>query len=49
MTNVVLLGALVMMMPFFEMAAMKELVEELSPERFKEANIKAFEKGKELI
>jgi indolepyruvate ferredoxin oxidoreductase beta subunit len=49
MTNVVLLGALVMMMPFFEMAAMKELIEELSPERFKEANIKAFEKGKELI
>ncbi|MBW1765809.1 MAG: indolepyruvate oxidoreductase subunit beta [Deltaproteobacteria bacterium] len=49
MTNVVLLGALVKMMPFFEMAAMRDLIEELSPERFKEANIKAFEKGKELI
>jgi len=49
MTNVVLLGALVKMMPFFEMEPMRNLIEELSPERFKEANIKAFERGRELI
>ena len=49
MTNVVILGALVKMMPFFEMEAMRNLIEELSPERFKEANIKAFERGRELI
>ncbi len=49
MTNVVILGALVKMMPFFEMEAMRDLIEELSPERFKEANIKAFERGRELI
>ena len=49
MTNVVLLGALVKMMPFFEMEPVRNLIEELSPERFKEANIKAFERGRELI
>jgi len=49
MTNVVILGALVKMMPFFEMDAMRNLIEELSPERFKEANIKSFERGRELI
>jgi len=49
MTNVVLLGALVKMMPFFEMEPMRNLIEQLSPERFKEANIKAFERGRELI
>ena len=49
MTNVVLLGALVKMMPFFEMEPMRNLIEQLSPERFKEATIKAFERGRELI
>ena len=49
MTNVVLLGALVKMMPFFEMEPMRNLIEQLSPERFKEANIKAFERGRDLI
>ena len=49
MTNVVLLGALVKMMPFFEMELIRNLIEELSPERFKEANIKAFERGRGLI
>jgi len=49
MTNVVILGALVKMMPFFEMEAIGNLIEEHSPERFKEANIKAFERGRELI
>jgi len=32
MTNVVLLGVLVKMMPFFEMERMRKLIEELSPE-----------------
>jgi indolepyruvate ferredoxin oxidoreductase beta subunit len=49
MTNVVLIGALVKMMPFFEMEPMRNLIEKLSPERFKKANIKAFERGRELI
>ena len=48
MTNVVLLGALVKIMPFFEVEPMRNLILELSPERFKEANIKAFERGREL-
>jgi len=37
------------MMPFFEMEPMRNLIEQLSPERFKEANIKAFERGRALI
>jgi indolepyruvate ferredoxin oxidoreductase, beta subunit len=48
MTNVVLLGALVKIMPFFEVEPMRNLILELSPERFKEANIMAFERGREL-
>jgi indolepyruvate ferredoxin oxidoreductase beta subunit len=49
MTNVVMLGALVKMMPFFEMEAIRNLIEELSPNRFKGANLKAFNRGSELI
>jgi indolepyruvate ferredoxin oxidoreductase beta subunit len=49
MTNAVLLGALVKMMPFFETESMRNLIEELSPERFKKANIRAFERGRGLI
>jgi len=49
MTNVVLLGALVKMMTFFEMEPMRNLIEELSPEGFREANIRAFERGRDLI
>jgi len=48
MTNVVLLGALVKMMRFFEEGPIKGLIEELSPERFKDANMKAFESGTRL-
>jgi Pyruvate/2-oxoacid:ferredoxin oxidoreductase gamma subunit len=48
MTNVVLLGALVKWVPFFETEAIRSLVEDLSPERFKEANMKAFEAGRHL-
>ncbi len=49
MTNVVLLGALVNWVPFFETEAIRGLVEDLSPERFKEANMKAFEVGRHLV
>ena len=49
MTNVVLLGALVTCLPFFETGAIRSLVEELSPKRFKEANMKAFEAGRHLV
>jgi len=49
MTNVVLLGALVKMLPFFEPKAMGNLIQELSPEHFREANIKAFERGMDLV
>ncbi|HSR11516.1 MAG TPA: indolepyruvate oxidoreductase subunit beta [Thermodesulfobacteriota bacterium] len=49
MTNVVMLGALVKAMPFFEYNEMKWLVSSNSPTRFKEANVKGFEEGYKLI
>ena len=49
MTNVVMLGALVKIMPFFDYKEMKDLVAASSPARFKEANIKGFEEGFKLI
>jgi indolepyruvate ferredoxin oxidoreductase beta subunit len=49
MTNVVMLGALVKIMPFFDYKEMKDLVAASSPARFKEANIKGFEEGFQLI
>ena len=49
MTNVVMLGALVKIMPFFTYKEMKKLVAGSSPSRFKEANVKGFEEGFKLI
>lgn len=49
MTNVVMLGALVKIMPFFEYEAIKEIIRANSPGRFQEANIKGFEEGYKLI
>jgi indolepyruvate ferredoxin oxidoreductase beta subunit len=49
MTNVVMLGALVKMMPFFDYKKMKDLVAASSPARFKEANVTGFEEGFKLI
>ena len=49
MTNVVMLGALVKIMPFFDYKEMKKLVAGSSPSRFKEANVKGFEEGFKLI
>ena len=49
MTNVVMLGALVKIMPFFGYKEMKKLVAGSSPSRFKEANVKGFEEGFKLI
>ena len=49
MTNVVMLGALVKVMPFFDYDEVKWLVQANSPTRFKEANIKGYEEGYELI
>jgi indolepyruvate ferredoxin oxidoreductase beta subunit len=49
MTNVVMLGALVKIMPFFDYDEVKWLVQADSPTRFKEANIKGYEEGYELI
>jgi indolepyruvate ferredoxin oxidoreductase, beta subunit len=49
MTNVVMLGALVKIMPFFDYDEVKWLVQANSPTRFKEANIKGYEEGYELI
>jgi indolepyruvate ferredoxin oxidoreductase beta subunit len=49
MTNVVLLGALVEIIQFFEARAIRNLIQELSPVHFKEGNIKAFERGRNLI
>jgi indolepyruvate ferredoxin oxidoreductase beta subunit len=49
MTNVVMLGALAKVVPFFEYQEMKLLVAANSPTRFKEANVKGFEEGYQLI
>jgi len=49
MTNVVMLGALVKIMPFFDYDEVKWLVQANSPARFKEANIKGYEEGYGLI
>ena len=49
MTNVVMLGALTQVVPFFEYQEMKLLVASNSPTRFKEANVKGFEEGYQLI
>jgi indolepyruvate ferredoxin oxidoreductase beta subunit len=49
MTNVVMLGALVKIMPFFDYDEVKMLVQANSPTRFKEANVKGYEEGYELI
>lgn len=49
MTNVVMLGALVKIVPFFDYNEVKWLVNANSPERFKEPNIRGFEEGYKLI
>ncbi len=49
MTNVVMLGALVKIMPFFEYEGIKEIIKSNSPARFQEANLKGFEEGYKLI
>jgi indolepyruvate ferredoxin oxidoreductase beta subunit len=49
MTNVVMLGALVKMVPFFDYDEMKWLTNVNSPPRFKEANVQGFEEGYKLI
>ena len=49
MTNVVMLGALAKILPFFDYTEMKWLVNANSPTRFKEANMRGFEEGYALI
>ncbi|MDD5169570.1 MAG: indolepyruvate oxidoreductase subunit beta [Syntrophales bacterium] len=49
MTNVVMLGALVKVLPFFDYGQMKSLVASNSPARFKEANLRAFEEGYKIV
>jgi indolepyruvate ferredoxin oxidoreductase beta subunit len=49
MTNVVMLGALTRVMPFFDYNEMKWLVSSNSPTRFKEPNVMGFEEGYKLI
>ena len=49
MTNVVMLGALVRIVPFFDYDEVKWLVQANSPTRFKEANVKGYQEGYELI
>jgi indolepyruvate ferredoxin oxidoreductase beta subunit len=49
MTNVVMLGALAKIVPFFDYEEMKWLVASSSPARFKEANVKGYEEGYEII
>ena len=49
MTNVVMLGALVKVLPFFDYDEIKWLTNANSPPRFKEANVQGFEEGYKLI
>lgn len=49
MTNVVMLGALVKALPFFEFEEVKWLVNANSPARFKEPNVRGFLAGYDLI
>jgi indolepyruvate ferredoxin oxidoreductase beta subunit len=49
MTNVVMLGALVKIMDFFDYDGVKLLVQANSPPRFKEANLRGYEEGFQLI
>jgi len=49
MTNVVMLGALAKIMPFFDHDGMKSLVHANSPSRFQEANVLGFEEGYKMI
>ena len=49
MTNVVMLGALAKVVPFFDYAEMKLLVTANSPTRFKEANLQGYEEGYKMI
>jgi indolepyruvate ferredoxin oxidoreductase beta subunit len=49
MTNVIMLGALAKMVPFFDYHGMKWLVGVNSPLRFKEANVAGFEEGYKLV
>jgi len=49
MTNVVMLGALAKVVPFFDYAEMKLLVTANSPTRFKEANVQGYEEGYKMI
>jgi len=49
MTNVVMLGALAKVLPFFDYEEMKWLVASNSPTRFKEANLKGYEEGYKMV
>jgi indolepyruvate ferredoxin oxidoreductase beta subunit len=49
MTNVVMLGALSKVLPFFDYEEMKWLVASNSPTRFKEANVKGYEAGHKMV
>jgi indolepyruvate ferredoxin oxidoreductase beta subunit len=49
MTNVVMLGALSKVLPFFDYEEMKWLVASNSPTRFKEANLKGYEEGYKMV
>jgi indolepyruvate ferredoxin oxidoreductase beta subunit len=49
MTNVVMLGALSKVLPFFDYEEMKWLVASNSPTRFKEANVKGYEEGYKMV
>jgi indolepyruvate ferredoxin oxidoreductase beta subunit len=49
MTNVVMLGALVKVLSFFDYKEMRSLVASNSPAKFKKANLKAFEEGYKIV
>jgi indolepyruvate ferredoxin oxidoreductase beta subunit len=49
MTNVVMLGALAKVIPFFDYEEMKWLVASNSPTRFKDANVQGYEEGHKMV
>jgi len=49
MTNIVMLGALTKVDEFFKYPKVKEIVERISPKRFLEQNLKAYEAGDRLL
>ena len=49
LTNVVMLGAMCQLSPFFDSKAVKEVIASKSPQKVRDSNLKAFDTGGELL